>query len=67
MTNIPNAPARRLTLSASDRKIGGVCGGIAEYFGIDPTLIRVITVVLALCFGGGLLAYLLAWVIMPQA
>jgi len=67
MTNIPNAPARRLALSASDRKIGGVCGGIAEYFGIDPTLVRVITVVLALCFGGGLLAYLLAWVIMPQA
>jgi len=66
-THLPPAPARRLTLSATDRKIGGVCGGIAEYFGIDPTLVRVITVVLALCFGGGLLAYLLAWVIMPQA
>lgn len=66
MSNIPQTPPRRLTLSSSDRKIGGVCGGIAEYFSIDPTLVRVITVVLALCFGGGLLAYLLAWVIMPK-
>lgn len=60
-------PVRRLTLSATDKKIAGVCGGIAEYFGIDPTLVRVITVVFALLFGGGLLAYLLAWVIMPKA
>lgn len=67
MSNIPSTPARRLTLSANDRKIAGVCGGIAEYFRIDPTLVRVIAVVLALCFGGGLLAYLLAWVIMPKA
>jgi phage shock protein PspC (stress-responsive transcriptional regulator) len=63
---IPSAPVRRLTLSATDRKINGVCGGIAEYFGIDATLVRVIAVVLALCFGGGLLAYLLAWAIMPK-
>ena len=63
---IPAAPVRRLTLSATDRKISGVCGGIAEYFGIDATLVRVIAVVLALCFGGGLLAYLLAWAIMPK-
>ena len=42
---IPSAPVRRLTLSATDRKISGVCGGIAEYFGIDATLVRVIAVV----------------------
>ena len=74
MSNFPESPysdstrpVRRLTLSATDKKIAGVCGGIAEYFGIDPTLVRVITVVFALLFGGGLLAYLLAWIIMPKA
>ena len=67
MSNYSNPPVpRRLTLSVTDKKIAGVCGGIAEYFGVDPTLVRVITVVLALLFGGGLLAYLLAWVIMPK-
>jgi phage shock protein C len=66
MTNYPDRPAKRLTLSVTDKKIAGVCGGIAEYFSIDPTLVRVITVVLVLFFGGGLLAYLLAWIIMPK-
>jgi phage shock protein PspC (stress-responsive transcriptional regulator) len=66
MSNSPNSPVRRLTLSTTDKKIAGVCGGIAEYFNIDPTLVRVITVVLVLFFGGGLLAYLLAWIIMPK-
>ena len=47
--------------------IGGVCGGIADYFRCRPaTLVRVITVVLALVGGGGILAYLLAWLIMPK-
>jgi len=66
MSNDPGSPVRRLTLSATDKKIAGVCGGIAEYFNIDPTLVRVITVIFALLFGGGILAYLLAWVIMPK-
>ena len=66
MSNNPT-PYRRLTLSSNDKKIAGVCGGIAEYFNVDPTLIRIIAVVLALLGGGGLIAYLLAWVIMPKA
>ena len=57
---------KRLYRSREDRMISGVCGGIAEYFKIDPTLVRVITVALALLFGGGLIAYLLAWLIMPK-
>lgn len=67
MTTSPSSQGsyRRLTLSATDKKIGGVCGGIAEYFNVDPTLVRVITVALALLFGGGIIAYLLAWIIMP--
>ncbi len=74
MSNFPEStfsdsprPVRRLTLSARDKKIAGVCGGIAEYFGVDPTLVRVIAVIFALLFGGGVIAYLLAWWIMPKS
>jgi phage shock protein C len=62
----PERSYRRLTLSENDKMIGGVCGGIAEYFRVDPTLVRVIAVVLALVGGGGVIAYLLAWLIMPK-
>lgn len=57
---------KRLCLSRVNRKIGGVCGGIAEYFGIDPTLVRVITLVLFFAVGSGLLLYLIAWLIIPN-
>jgi len=57
---------RRLTRSSRDRMIAGVCGGIADYFGIDPTLIRVIFVVLGLLAGPGLLLYLALWVVLPK-
>ncbi len=60
-------PVRRLTLSTRDKKIAGVCGGIADYFGVDPTLVRVLAVIFALLFGWGVVAYLLAWWIMPNA
>jgi phage shock protein C len=66
MTNSPERPYRRLTLSVTDKKIAGVCGGIAEYFGIDANLVRLITVVLALLGGSGLLIYVVAWIIMPK-
>jgi len=59
-----------LTRSSADYKIGGVCGGIAEYLDTDPTLVRVIWAVLAVvpgCFVGGVLAYLAAWIIVPKA
>jgi phage shock protein C len=47
--------------------VGGVCGGLAEYLGADPTLVRLATVVLTLCFLPLVLAYLLAWIIVPAA
>ncbi len=57
---------KKLHLSNIDRKIAGVCGGIAEYFNIDSTLIRLIFVI-AIFFGGaGIPAYLIAWIIMPR-
>ena len=49
-----------------DRVLAGVCGGIAEYFGVDPTLIRVIWAVLICCFGTGILAYIICMLIIPE-
>ena len=62
--------ARRLKRSATDRKIGGVCGGLANYLDVDPTLVRLATVILAIYPGamiGGVLVYLLAWFVIPAA
>ncbi len=49
-----------------DRILAGVCGGIAEYFGVDPTLVRVIWAVLICCFGTGILAYIICMLIIPE-
>jgi len=56
----------RLFRSRKERVIGGVCGGIAEYFGIDPIIIRVIAVILFVAKGVGILAYLIMWVAIPE-
>jgi len=60
-------PRRKLWRSATDRRIAGVCGGLAEYFDLDATLIRVVWVLLLLCGGTGLLAYIIMWVVVPLA
>jgi phage shock protein PspC (stress-responsive transcriptional regulator) len=57
---------RRLYKSRDERMIAGVCGGIAEYFGIDPVIVRVIAVALVFAGGAGLLAYLAAWLLVPE-
>lgn len=51
---------------SADKKIAGVCGGIADYFGIDRSLVRIIWLILVLCAGVGVLAYLICWLIMPK-
>ena len=61
---------KQLTLSATDKKLAGVCGGIAEYLDVDPTIVRLIWVALSVVpggFVGGALAYFLAWIIIPKA
>jgi phage shock protein PspC (stress-responsive transcriptional regulator) len=66
----PTGTVRRLQRSTMDRKIAGVCGGLAEYFGFDPTLVRIAAVVLAIYPGAiicGVLLYLIAWFVMPAA
>jgi phage shock protein PspC (stress-responsive transcriptional regulator) len=65
----PLAHGRRLTRSTTDAKIAGVCGGVAEYFGVDATPIRLLWVILSILCGaiiGGVIAYLIAWVIIPK-
>jgi phage shock protein PspC (stress-responsive transcriptional regulator) len=61
---------RRLLRSATDKKIGGVCGGLAEYFSVDATVVRLVWCVLSILFGaviGGVIAYVIAWFIIPQS
>lgn len=58
---------KRLYKSATDKKIFGVCGGIAEYFDIDSTWVRLIMALLILCMGSGLLVYIVAALVMPEA
>ena len=61
---------KRLLRSATDRKIGGVCGGFAEYFGLDSTLVRLAAVILAIYPGAvicGVLAYIIGWLVIPSA
>jgi phage shock protein PspC (stress-responsive transcriptional regulator) len=57
----------RLTRSTTDRVVAGVCGGLAEYTGLDPVIFRVVVAVAALMGGAGLAAYLLAWLVIPAA
>jgi phage shock protein C len=68
-TDSPSTPVppRRFIRSRDDRMIAGVCGGLAQYFGIDPTIVRVGAVALALAGGAGVPAYLAAWLFAPAA
>jgi phage shock protein PspC (stress-responsive transcriptional regulator) len=57
---------KRLYRSHTEKMIGGVCGGLAEYFDIDPVFIRILFVVAVFAGGSGFLAYVLCWIIVPQ-
>ncbi len=57
---------KKLYKSRVNKKIAGVCGGIAEYFGIDPTIVRIGWVLLSLFAGSGVLAYIICMIIMPE-
>lgn len=63
MTN-PNI--KRLYRSVNNRVLGGVCGGIGDYFNIDPVLIRVVWVVSTFAVGVGFFGYIIAWIIIPE-
>jgi phage shock protein C len=57
---------RKLYRSKSDRVLAGVCGGLAQYFNLDATLIRVLFVLLAVLGGSGLVLYVAMWIIVPN-
>lgn len=60
------APTRRLTRSTSDKWIGGVCGGLAEYFGWNANLIRLLFVLSCLLPGPQFIVYLVLWIVIPK-
>ena len=57
---------KRLYRSNTDRMIAGVCGGIGEYFNIDPTLVRLAWAIFGCCGGAGIIAYVIAAIIIPR-
>ena len=61
-----SAEYRKLYRSRNDRIISGVCGGLGEFFGIDPTLIRIIFILLLIFGGSGLIIYLVMLLIVPE-
>lgn len=65
----PYVPAqtKQLMRSRYNKKIAGVCGGVAEYLDVDPTVVRIVWLALAfLPFPGAILAYIIAWIVMPK-
>ncbi len=60
------APRKRLVRSINDRKIAGVCAGVADYFDIDTTLVRVLWLIATLVPGPNILAYIILWIAVPE-
>ena len=58
---------KRLYRSRDNRIIAGVCGGLADYLNVDATLVRVVTVLVTLFGGSGILAYIILWIVVPEA
>lgn len=61
-----NEPTKKLYRSRTERRISGVCGGIAAYFNMDPTLVRLLFVLGLICVGGTLWAYLILMIVIPE-
>lgn len=70
---VPNGSEKREVMTMKrlrksyDKKLCGVCAGIAEYFNIDPTIVRLAWLLLVLCAGTGIWAYIIAAIVMPDA
>ena len=58
--------AKKLYRSTTDKMLGGVAGGLADYFDIDSTLVRVLFIVVVFLGGGGIIAYIILWIVVPQ-
>ncbi len=58
---------KRLYRSRRNRLLAGVCGGLGEYFNTDPTIIRIMWVIISLAYGFGIAAYIIAWLLIPNS
>jgi phage shock protein C len=58
---------KKLYRSRNDRMLAGVCGGLADYFGVDPTIVRILFVLFALAGGPGLILYIILMLVIPEA
>ena len=72
VTGAPNVAAvtggpKKLMRSSTDKKLGGVCAGLAEYFDMDTTLVRALWLLVVLCGGTGILLYVILWIVLPLA
>jgi phage shock protein C len=63
---MPKKKVKKFYRSKEDKVIAGICGGIGEYFGIDSTLVRLIWIIIILAGGAGIIAYIIAWLIVPE-
>lgn len=61
-----NQSYRKLTRSTTDRRIAGVCGGLAKYLNVDPTVVRILFLVALICGSLGFWAYLIVWIAAPE-
>jgi len=57
---------KKLYRSGKNRVLGGVCGGLGNYFDVDPTLVRLLWIFFSLIYGIGILAYFIAWIVIPR-
>lgn len=58
--------AKRLYRSRTNRQLQGICGGLGEYFNVDPTLVRLVLIALSLAGGPGLILYIILWAVVPE-
>lgn len=65
--NVPPPVYKRLVRSSNDKKLGGVCAGIADYIDADPTIVRIVALILLLVYGVGFLTYVILWIALPLA
>jgi phage shock protein C len=63
---MPKTKIKRLYRSAKEKILGGVCGGVGEYFNIDPVIIRLLWVLACFVWGFGIILYIIAWIIIPR-
>lgn len=66
VANNRSGQMKRLYRSRNNRMLAGVCGGIAEYSDVDPTVVRLLWLLMSLIWGAGIIAYIVAWIIIPE-